>query len=518
MATTRKDWLVQQGLHLFMSTSGVKSVEEVQCVQLTNLLRQAQHTAFGRAHGFDALLRQKLTGKELFEAYKSKVPIFTYDEMTELWWNRALAGESDVCWPGQIPFVAISSGTSGTYRKKIPMTSQLIQSNRKGALRQIMAFPSFGLSYSTLMGETLMLGETTALVDKGTHLEGYMSSIMLNQMPFLARMRMKPEASIRQMSEWNERINRIIVKAPDWDIHCLSGLPSWTNLLFEQIIRYHGLNNLHDIWPNLSVFAHGGLSFDPYRSLFRQYLGRDITCLDSYIASEGYIACQTEPMQSGLTMQSDIGIFFEFIPFNASNFDENGHLLPTYDSFCLGEVSEGIDYALLLSTPAGAWRYMLGDTVQFTDVVRNQIRVTGRTQHFINLCGEHLIMANMLEAMQLVTEQLHFSAPEFTILPQHRGNTFFHEWFIGVEAQAPPDSEPVVQILDRYLRQINIYYRELRDDSILSLPLIHLLPKEYFYRYLESKGKIGGQHKFPKVLTELHRRQWIDYLHTCGLY
>jgi hypothetical protein len=341
---------------------------------------------------------------------------------------------------------------------------------------------------------------------------------MLNQMPFFARMRMKPEDSIRQLTEWNERINRIIAKAPDWDIHCLSGLPSWTCLLFEQIIRHHGLNNLHDIWPNLSVFAHGGLSFDPYRNLFRQYLGRDITCLDSYIASEGYIACQTEPRASGLTMQSDIGIMFEFIPFNASNFDQSGHLLSIHESFCVGEVSEGVDYALLLSTPAGAWRYMLGDTIQFTDVALNQIRVTGRTQHFINLCGEHLIMANMLEAIQAVTEQLHFSAPEFTILPQHTENTFFHEWFIGVDASDTPDSEQIAQILDQHLCQINVYYRELRDDSILSLPMIRLLPKEYFYRYLEKKGKMGGQHKFPKVLTELHRQQWVDYLNACGLY
>lgn len=343
-----------------------------------------------------------------------------------------------------------------------------------------------------------------------------MSSIMLNQMPLWTKKRMKPEQSIRQVSDWPQRMKQIVKKAPDWNIRFVSGLPSWTCLLFEHIIEHHRLHNLLEIWPNLSVFAHGGLSFEPYRDLFRQYVGREITCLDSYIASEGYIACQTEPASSSLTLQLNIGLFLEFIPFNTSNFDESGKLLSAQESVCIGQVTEDVDYAIVLSTPAGAWRYLLGDTIRFTDVARNKIQVTGRTQHFINMCGEQVSMATMLQTIQAISAQLQLAIPEFTVLPNLEGNAVCHEWFIGVDDPMALDASRVASSIDQYLYQASLYYRESREGAVLQPPRVRLLPKDYFYRFLEKSGKLGGQHKFPRVLTGPKKEAWLAHVGLMG--
>jgi hypothetical protein len=275
------------------------------------------------------------------------------------------------------------------------------------------------------------------------------------------------------------------------------------------IIERYGLNNIHEIWPNLTFFVHGGVSFEPYKLGFEKLLGKPITYIETYLASEGFLAWQDKQDAKGMRLSYNQHIFFEFVPFDDSNFDEQGEMLANPRTLMIHEVEEGKDYALLISTVAGAWRYLIGDTVRFVDKKNAEIIITGRTKHFLSLVGEHLSVDNMNKAIQLVSEALNISIPEYCVTGEPVGTFFGHHWYIACDQAL--DAPLIAQKIDQYLCELNDDYAIERKTALKEVKLT-VLSESTFLSFLESKGKIGGQHKFPRVLKGSMLTDWKNFI------
>jgi hypothetical protein len=278
----------------------------------------------------------------------------------------------------------------------------------------------------------------------------------------------------------------------------------------EMIIERHKLKHIHEIWPNLAFFCHGGVAFDPYKKGFEKLLGQPITYIETYLASEGFIAYQDRQFPDGMKLVLNEHIFFEFVPFNEENFDADGNITNKPQSFMIDEVEENKDYALLLSTSAGAWRYLIGDTIKFVNKEKSEIIITGRTKHFLSLCGEHLSVDNMNKAIQVASEKLNVSITEFTVSAINEPGAFGHHWYVGTNEHV--DAAGLKNIIDDTLIEINDDYATERKSPLKNIQL-NVLPEKTFLEFLEKKGKIGGQHKFPRVLKGSLLEDWKDFLH-----
>ena len=287
------------------------------------------------------------------------------------------------------------------------------------------------------------------------------------------------------------------------------GVPAWIQILMERIIDFYQVETIHDIWPNLMVYTHGGVAFEPYRSGFEKLLAHPITYIETDLASEGFIAFQARPNRRSMRMVLNNGIFFEFVPFNASNFNADGDLVENPQTLMIDEVEEGKDYALLLSTCAGAWRYLIGDVIRFVSKAESEIVITGRTKHFLSLCGEHLSVDNMNRAVELVSKDLNITIREFTVAGIPYGTMFAHQWYVGTDDEVDPDR--LRDRLDQRLQELNDDYRVERIAALKEV-LVKVLPSEAFYRWMKLKGKEGGQNKFPRVLKEALREDWEHFV------
>ena len=274
------------------------------------------------------------------------------------------------------------------------------------------------------------------------------------------------------------------------------------------------LNNIHEIWPNFSFFVHGGVAFEPYKKGFEKLLGKPIVYIENYLSSEGFIGYKTREHAKGMKLVLDNNIFFEFVPFDDKNFDAEGNMVSHPDAKMIHEVEEGKEYALLMSTNAGAWRYLIGDTLKFCDLEHCEVVITGRTKHFLSLTGEHLSVENMNKAIQLVSEELNISIPEYTVVGFPHENFFAHKWYIATNDEC--DTATVVQKIDQHLRRLNDDYATER-DSALKQVLLEKLPEEKFMKFMELKGKLGSQHKFPRVMKGKMLEEWNRFLETGSL-
>ena len=303
-------------------------------------------------------------------------------------------------------------------------------------------------------------------------------------------------------------------QAPSWDIGFVVGVPAWIQMCMEMIIERHKLNHIHEIWPNLAFFCHGGVAFEPYKKGFEKLLGQPLTYIETYLASEGFIAYQDRQFPDGMKLVLNEHIFFEFVPFNEENFDGDGNIISMPQSLMIDEVEENKDYALLLSTSAGAWRYLIGDTIKFVNKEKSEIIITGRTKHFLSLCGEHLSVDNMNKAVQVASEKLNISVAEFTVSAISEPGAFGHHWFVGTDDKVDP--EALKNIIDETLIEINDDYATERKSPLKNI-LLTVLPERTFMEFLEKKGKMGGQHKFPRVLKGSLLEDWKDFLHKDNL-
>lgn len=472
---------------------------------LRKLIKKAQHTKFGEASHFQQILHSK----DLVEGYKKNVPIYDYKNLYREWWYRTLNNEPYVTWPGRVKYFALSSGTSEASSKHIPVTNDMLRAIKRTSIRQIFSLANFRFPHSFYEKGILMLGGSTHLQYNGTYYEGDLSGITAGNIPFWFQHFYKPGKRISKERDWNTKLDEIVKKAKSWDIGVICGVPAWLQILLERIIEYYNLNNIHEIWPNLNIFVHGGVSFAPYKEGFVKLLAHPLTYIETYLASEGFIAYQSRPQTKGMELVLDNGIFMEFVPFTDKNFDEEGNILKDAETLLIDEVEVDTDYALLISTVSGAWRYMIGDMIKFTDLERREVIITGRTKFFLNCCGEHLSQENMNRAIEMTAKDLNTTIREFAVAIKKHGSMFAHKWYLGADHEI--SAEKAKKQLDAHLKKLNDDYRVERIEAIKEV-YVEVLPVDLFYRFMKAKGKIGGQHKFPRVLKNNTLDEWKVFL------
>jgi hypothetical protein len=483
---------------------------DLQKKELKELLMAASQTEFGKYYNFADILSAFRKGpREFYNRYRQNVPIHTYNKIFNEWWKLSLAGHKNVCWPGRIKYFALSSGTSESSSKHIPVTKDMTRAIQKTSVRQILTLSKYDLPSDFFTSGILMLGGSTHLHKRGNYFEGDLSGIQAAKLPFWFQHFYKPGKKIAKTRNWDQKLNEITRKAADWNIGIIVGVPAWLQILLEKIIDYYKVENIHQVWPNLRVYVHGGVSFDPYRKGFEKLLGRPIYYIETYLASEGFIAFQAYPNRKSMRLVLNNGIFYEFVPFVEDNFDAQGDIKPDAQTLLIDEVEEGKEYALLLSTCAGAWRYLIGDVIKFTSLEESEIVITGRTKHFLSLCGEHLSVENMNRAIELVSQDLNVALPEFTVAGVPHGSLFAHYWYVGADRHV--DAKVVRQHLDQHLMALNDDYAVERSAALKEI-YVEVLPVHVFYDYMKAKGKIGGQNKFPRVMKTKQLEDWRAFI------
>ena len=472
---------------------------------LVKLLTKAKLTSFGKAYGFKTILNSN----DPVSKFRENVPVFDYNKIHDQWWHRSLKGEKDVTWPGQIKYFALSSGTSESASKRIPITRDTIRSITRVGLKQLISLAEYNLPESLFEKDILMIGGSIDLNYKGTYYEGDLSGISAGNIPFWFQPYYKPGRDIASEKDWGLKLDEIMRKSKDWDVGIIVGVPAWLQIVLEKVIAYHGVNHIHEVWPNLQVFVHGGVSFEPYRSSFNKLLGHPIIYLETYLASEGFIAFQNRKEAQGMKLLLNNGIYFEFIPFHEKNFDSEGKVREEAQTLSIQEVEEGVDYALLLTTCAGTWRYLIGDTVRFVNKEKSEIIITGRTKHFLSLCGEHLSVDNMNKAVQKVSQTLDIEMNEYTVCGKPNETGFMHHWIIGTDK--PANAVEVGHLLDQYLKDLNDDYAVERTSALKEVK-VDTVPIDLFAKWMKVLGKEGGQNKFPRVMKVQPFQEWLTFV------
>jgi hypothetical protein len=486
----------------------VRDPRRQQLKVLKKLLRKARFTEFGQEYMFDEILLSRHPGKK----FQQIVPTYNYSKLYKEWWHKTLDGKPDICWPGVIKYFALSSGTSEAASKYIPITKELIHSNTITSFKQLLSLSKYiDVPKSAIGKGWLMLGGSTQLQKGPTYYAGDLSGIQQKNIPFWFQGLglYKPGKKIAREKDWSKKLDEIVTNAPHWDIGFIVGVPAWLQLCMEKIIEKYELNNIHDIWPNLSFYVHGGVAMEPYKKGFEKLLGKPITYIETYLASEGFLAYQNRQDTHGMHLALNNNIFFEFVPFDDNNFDSEGNMADNPEVYMLHEIEENKDYSILISTNAGAWRYAIGDTIRLVDKERSEIVITGRTRHFLSLVGEHLSVDNMNKAIEMVSEELNISIPEFTVAGIPYGNFFAHHWFIATNDVV--DINHLQLLIDKKLKYLNDDYEVERNHALKNV-FVTVLPEQTFMDFMKLKGKQGGQHKFPRVLKGKMLEEWEKFL------
>jgi hypothetical protein len=473
---------------------------------LKKLLRKARFTQFGQKYRFDEILMAKDTGKK----FQELVPTYNYNRIYAEWWHQTLEGKPGVCWPKKIKYYALSSGTSESASKYIPITNDLLRGNKMVMIKQLLSLRNYtDLPVKSIGKGWLALGGSTHLEKGPGYYAGDLSGITARKAPFWFQPFYKPGKKIARQRDWNKKLEEIVEKAPEWDIGFIVGVPAWIQMCIEMIIARYNLKTIHDIWPNLAFFVHGGVSFEPYKKGFQKLLSKPVIYIETYLASEGFLAFQDRPHAKGMRLVTSEHIFMEFVPFDHHNFDADGDMIDNPEALLINEVEEGKDYALLISTSAGAWRYLIGDTIRFTDKARCEIVITGRTKHFLSLVGEHLSVDNMNKAVQMVGEELNISIPEYTVVGEPYESFFCHRWYVACDDAVDP--KLLCTKIDEKLKALNDDYAVERKSALKEV-FLEVLPEDRFMEFMRAKGKVGGQHKFPRVLKGKMLEDWKKFL------
>jgi hypothetical protein len=460
---------------------------------LKKLLRKARFTEFGQQYRFDDILLSRSPSK----LFQELVPVHDYNKIYSEWWKKTLEGVPDVAWPGKIKYYALSSGTSEAASKYIPVTKEMLRSNTINYVKQLITIFSYEhLPYNAMT--------------KGWY-AGDLIGILAKKRPFWFQTFYKPGGRIAAVKDWKEKLNEIVEHAREWNIGYIVGVPAWCQMCMEMVIEHYKVKNIHEIWPNLGFFVHGGVAFEPYKKGFEKLLGKPIVYIENYLSSEGFIGYKTREHAKGMKLILDNNIFFEFVPFDDKNFDQDGSVVANPEVKMIHEVEEGKEYALLISTNAGAWRYLIGDTIKFVDVEHCEVAITGRTKHFLSLTGEHLSVENMNKAIELVSEELNISIPEYTVVGFPYQGMFAHKWYIASNDGC--DTEDLKNRIDQHLRKLNDDYSTERDSALKEI-FLEKLPEEKFMKFMELKGKLGSQHKFPRVMKGKMLEEWNRFLET----
>lgn len=496
--------LIKKAIDVYGFVTAEPDPAKAQRAVLQYLLTKARLTAFGKKHNFTELLNSP----DPIAAFQQEVPIHDYDKLHTDWWHYLLEGHQNVTWPGGQNYFALSSGTTST-SKAIPVTDDMIDSIRKSGIQQVMSLKNFDLPSDFFEKQIMMLGSSVSLIQKDDHEEGEISGISAANIPAWFRGYYKPGIEIASITDWDEKVHQIAKEAPTWDIGSLSGIPSWIEMMLKEVIRYNRLSTIHDIWPNLHVYTSGGVAFEPYRKSLETLLSRPLIYIDTYLTSEGYLATQKRPDTSSMALILDNGIFFEFVPFVDENMDDAGRVKQEATVLSLENAEENVEYVLLISTVSGTWRYMIGDTVMITDKSRAEIKITGRTKHFLNVVGEQLSVHQMNKAMQTMQNQFDLEIKEFVVSAIRKNEEHINKWYIG--ANKVVDGSEMAAALDRELGDNNKNYKVARSKSLKGVEA-EVIPVEKFYRWSEDFKKLGGQAKIPRVMKEEDFLAFEEYI------
>jgi hypothetical protein len=493
------------------SKKNIDTPADLQNRELLKLLKTASQTKIGTDFDFNKLIAEP----DVYKAFKEKLPVFDYNTIYDKYWKFTLQDIPNITWPGKTKYFALTSGTSDSASKRVPVTADMVKAIKKTSITQSLTLTGLKLPPKFYDKSAMMLGGSTSLKKVNEHYEGDLSGILIKRLPLWMQLFYKPGREIAKITDWNKKLDEITRKANQWDVGIIAGVPSWYQLLFDRMLEYYQVDSIHDIWPNLKIFLHGGVSFKPYEKSFKKYFKDELYYLETYLASEGFFAYQGAN-DSHLKLVLNNGIFFEFIEFNENNFDENGSLKSTQQAISIADVKQGIDYALLITTCSGAWRYLIGDTIKFLDTEKCYIEITGRVKMFLSICGEHLSVENMNDAIRLTADELNVDINEYTVFAQNNGAYFEHNWFLGVKEKIDGIDEEIVQkVLDKHLRTLNDDYATER-NAALKYMKVTVLPVDVFYEWMKSIGKLGNQNKFPRVLKGDRLNSWTAFLKQNG--
>jgi hypothetical protein len=483
---------------------------EMQADVLKHLLLTAKDTAFGKFYGFDQLLESE----HLEDLFAQQIPIHTYDQLHERWWVQLEKGIPDITWPGINPYFARSAGTTSS-QKRIPVTEDMLESIRKVGIQQVLTLRKYDLPPEFFERQVLMLGSCTTLHQNGDFLEGEISGITASRLPFWFKKFYRPGIEISGIEDWQERILEIAKAAKHWDICAISGIPSWVELMLKKIIDYHQVNHIHDIWPNLMVYTPGGISFEPHKKNFELLMGKPMIYMDTYLASEGFLGFQSYPLSSSMELVLDQGVYFEFVEFNEDNLLADGTISPHVQVLRIDQVKEHQPYILVISTVAGAWRYVIGDTIEFDNVKTVSFKITGRTASFLNVVGSQLSVYHLDQMVTLLQKQFDINIPEYTVAAVPYQGKYFHQWYLGVK-EHKVNEEEMAEFIDTHLQDTHKNFRGARSKALYGVR-VKSLPVQAFFEYQQTNQKMGGQVKFIRVLKAKDVQQWEDFLITQNL-
>ena len=489
-------WFLKKRIHqmeLF-----IKYPIEVQKELLDTLIKNARETEIGKLYDFNSIKNYK--------SFKNRVPIVDYDKIENLI-NRSRKGEQNIFWPSQIKWFAKSSGTTNSKSKFIPVSNESLEDCHYKAGKDMLSIYFNNNEDSQLLsGKSLRLGGSRELYNDNNTYFGDLSAIIIDNLPFWAELSSTPSHKVSLMSEWESKMKAIIKESIPENVTSLAGVPSWMLVLLNNLIKKTNKNNILEIWPNLEVYFHGGINFNPYKSEYQKlFPDKNFKYYEIYNASEGFFGIQDQNNSDELLLMLDYGIFYEFIPLNSKNeYDEENIV-------SLEEIELYINYAIVISTNAGLWRYKIGDTIEFTCKNPYRIKVTGRIKHHINAFGEELIIDNAENALSKVLNKTNSEIVDYTAAPifMKNKNEGAHEWMIEFKKN-PKNIEEFTFLLDKELKKQNSDYEAKRYKNLtLNFPKINIAKKGLFYNWLKKNNKLGGQHKIPRLSNE---RTFIEEL------
>lgn len=482
-------WIMKKRMHqieLF-----IKYPYDVQDEWFQTLISSAKNTEWGKKYGYESIIYQ--------DQFKERVPLQTYDTLKP-YIEKMLNGEHNILWPSEIKWYAKSSGTTNDRSKFIPVSEEAMEEcHFKGGKDLLSLYCNNCPDTKIFDGKCLVLGGSHQINQLNADSSfGDLSAVLIKNLPFWAEFYRTPDMSITLMDNFEEKIEKMARATIDVNVTNISGVPTWNIVLAKRILEITGKDNLLEVWPNLEFYFHGAVNFKPYREQFKKLIpSENMYYLETYNASEGFFGIQDQPNSEEMLLMLDYGIYYEFLPMEDIN-KENPKTLR------LDEVELNKNYALIISTNAGLWRYMIGDTIKFTSLTPHRIQITGRTKHFINAFGEELIIDNAEKGLSKACQETGAIIRDYTACPIYfQGNEAGgHEWIIEFEKK-PDNLERFTDVMDQTLREVNSDYDAKRfKDMALSRPLVHLAPDGTFYEWMKSRGKLGGQHKVPRLAND----------------
>ena len=462
---------------------------QVQRETLQALLQKAVNTEYGQKYHFNTILTA--------EQYRQRLPIVHYEDVQDEI-RQMMEGKNNLLWTEEVKWFAKSSGTTDARSKFIPVSPSILEDcHFRGGRDVISIFNKLYPNSAVFNGKTLALGGSSEIskTNQNCHF-GDLSAILISNTPFWVNRMKTPDSSIMLMGDWEKKIEKICEITIKEDVRCLAGVPSWFLTVIHKILEKSGKSHLHEVWPNLELFIHGGISFTPYREQYKNLLpDPKMKYMETYNASEGFFGIQDDPEDTSMLLMLDYQVYYEFLPMSEWH-------KPHPQTLMLEEVQTGVNYALIITTSSGLWRYMIGDTIMFTSTRPYKFKITGRTKLFINAFGEELIIDNATEALKRTCKQTQAEVLEFTAAPifMEDGQKGAHEWIIEFKT-LPQNLEEFTQLLDHHIQQLNSDYEAKRLLSLECLRL-HVARPNLFNDWLKEKGKLGGQHKVPRLWND----------------